>query len=200
MKQHNNVRWIWAILFIFTIIAFISNVIIYAQSSENYEIKKSAITQGGVSSQSNNYHNVDAIGQSSAIGTSSSENYTVSAGFLSENEQVVTDVYRKFSSTLPNKFRLFQNYPNPFNPVTNIEYHLPRTAEVKLIVYDIKGHVVRQFSIGSVSAGSYTVVWDGKDSAGKTVASGMYFYRINMKSVDADQQSYVDVKKMILMK
>jgi hypothetical protein len=69
-----------------------------------------------------------------------------------------------------------QAYPNPFNPRTTIELSLPRTGEVSLKVYDLRGALVRTLVAGELSAGSHQVVWDGTSDAGRAVASGIYFY------------------------
>jgi len=73
---------------------------------------------------------------------------------------------------------LAQNFPNPFNPSTNIKFSLPRTENVQLSVYDVKGRMVRTLVNGSEEAGEHTVMWDGKDSGGNSVSSGTYFYRL----------------------
>jgi Leucine-rich repeat (LRR) protein len=104
------------------------------------------------------------------------------------------------AATLPETMALYQNYPNPFNPSTTIDYQMPHTAEVTLTIYDVNGHLVRQLVRGVIPAGYHSAPWDGTDDTGKAVASGMYFYRINIKTIGAKQSSYVAVKRLILMK
>ncbi len=77
------------------------------------------------------------------------------------------------------RFRLGQNRPNPFNPRTTIEYSLPRLSRAKLVVFDARGGVVRELVDASMSAGPHTVAWDGMDSSGRPVASGIYWYRLD---------------------
>jgi hypothetical protein len=101
---------------------------------------------------------------------------------------------------VPDKFALLQNYPNPFNPETRIEYHLPQPSEVKLIIYDVRGQLVRELVQGIKPAGYHSIVWDSWNSYGKKVATGIYIYRIEMRSRGAKEQRFVDVKKMVLMK
>ena len=79
---------------------------------------------------------------------------------------------------LPQSFSLSQNCPNPFNPETAIRYDLPVEAKVSLFVYDIGGQRVRLLVDEEKEAGRHTVVWDGKDEAGREVASGIYLYRL----------------------
>ena len=88
---------------------------------------------------------------------------------------------------------LGNNYPNPFNPETTISYQLPENSEVELAVYNLKGQKVKQLVSDQLSAGQYSVVWNGKDDNGKSVSSGIYFYK--MKT-----DNFEKTKKMILMK
>ena len=101
---------------------------------------------------------------------------------------------------VPLTFKLNQNYPNPFNPETSIEFQLPFMSEVILDIYNLQVHVVRRLVHLTKSAGYHTVQWDGRDEAGLLVASGIYFYRIDIKPQDSGQQPYVDVRKMLLLK
>ncbi len=78
---------------------------------------------------------------------------------------------------------LLQNYPNPFNPETWIPYALAADADVWLAIYNLQGELVRTFERGRQSAGVYVnreqaVYWDGQDSTGQPVASGVYFYQL----------------------
>jgi hypothetical protein len=71
------------------------------------------------------------------------------------------------------------NYPNPFNPWTTIRYELPQSSTVRLSVHDAQGRLVRILVPGALtSAGSHTVAWDGTNTRGRSVASGVYHYRL----------------------
>lgn len=94
---------------------------------------------------------------------------------------------------IPEAYALYQNYPNPFNPTTTIRYDLPEAAEVFLTIYDIKGRVVNQLQVGSQSAGSYALQWNGASQAGLQVATGVYLCRIQTAS-------YSHVIKMLYLK
>jgi hypothetical protein len=94
---------------------------------------------------------------------------------------------------IPSDYILEQNYPNPFNPETRINYSIPEPAYVKLSIYDINGILVRTLYEGNQSAGRYQTVWDGENSSGMKVGSGVYFYRIQANS-------FVQTRKMILLK
>jgi hypothetical protein len=91
---------------------------------------------------------------------------------------------------------LDQNYPNPFNPVTKIAFTLREAASVRLCVYDIAGRLVRLLEEGLLDAGRHEVTWDGQDSDGEKVASGVYFY-----SLEAPQTpSLTESKKMVIVR
>ncbi len=74
---------------------------------------------------------------------------------------------------------LHQNVPNPFNPSTTISYELKASGQVDLQVFDVAGRLVRTLFRGSEEAGRHEKVWLGRDRAGRTVAAGVYFYRLN---------------------
>ena len=83
----------------------------------------------------------------------------------------------------PETTALLPNYPNPFNPETWIPYRLAQPADVTLTIYDAKGVVVRQFDLGYQPVGYYTneiqaAHWDGRNSLGELVGSGVYFYQL----------------------
>ncbi len=79
---------------------------------------------------------------------------------------------------LPNTFALYQNYPNPFNPTTTITYYLPQGSDVKLTVHNILGQQVKQLVNERQDAGEHHVTWHGANDNGKSVASGVYLYRL----------------------
>lgn len=70
------------------------------------------------------------------------------------------------------------NYPNPFNPETTIAYSVPKAGLTSLKVYNTKGQLVRSLVDGVREAGNHSVVWNGMDSSGNSVSSGLYFYRL----------------------
>ena len=79
----------------------------------------------------------------------------------------------------PERARLAANTPNPFNPRTTIHYGLARSGPVRVRVHDVAGRRVRTLVDDSLSAGWHQVVWDGQDDAGRSVASGRYFVRVD---------------------
>jgi hypothetical protein len=93
---------------------------------------------------------------------------------------------------LPSAFDLQQNYPNPFNPKTRIALNLPVASDWSIKVYNVAGQVVKDYS-GHSDAGIVEVIWEGTDNSGRSVASGIYFYKATANSFSA-------TKKMVLMK
>ncbi len=92
-----------------------------------------------------------------------------------------------------NSSGMLGNFPNPFNPSTTIFFSLDEPAEVELVVYNILGQEVTCLVSRWYDVGEYQVVWDGNDSRGNPVGSGVYFYRLR-----TGQQS--QTRKMILLK
>jgi hypothetical protein len=101
--------------------------------------------------------------------------------------------YSNPEMAIPTKFALHQNSPNPFNPTTRVAFDMPAAGDVEITVFNVLGQRVTDLVNGYREAGSYEVIWDGKDDAGQSVASGVYFYRIK-----TDQ--FNDTKKMLLLK
>ena len=100
---------------------------------------------------------------------------------------------------LVQSYALGQNYPNPFNPSTRISYALPTAGMVTLHVFNLLGQQVTTLVNGPMTAGTHETVWDGRDAAGRVVASGIYLYRIEVKGPDGGE-AYSAVRKMALVK
>lgn len=89
---------------------------------------------------------------------------------------------------LPLVTELAQNYPNPFNPETTIHFDLATETSVTLRVYDMTGQVVRTLVQGSLQPGTYTQLWDGRNTAGIKVGSGVYFYELQAGSFSSKKK------------
>lgn len=94
----------------------------------------------------------------------------------------------------PREFALFQNYPNPFNPATTIKFALPFNSNVKISVFNILGEQVAVLLDQVKEVGYHNVSWNANQ-----LASGVYFYNIEAKSVDG-AKTFNAVKKMMLIK
>jgi hypothetical protein len=103
-------------------------------------------------------------------------------------QDLITGIKGKNSSTLVSSYDLKQNYPNPFNPGTVIKYQTPKAGLVKIKVYDILGREIAVLVNNEKPAGEYSVTFDGG-----RFSSGVYFYTIQAGN-------YSTTKKMILLK
>jgi flagellar hook assembly protein FlgD len=90
-------------------------------------------------------------------------------------------------------FDLEQNFPNPFNSVTQFWISVPKWERVRLEVYDVLGRRVRTLLNREMLPGRYRLSWDGRDDAGKPVASGMYF-------VWFSSENQIKVRKVLLLR
>ena len=111
----------------------------------------------------------------------------------------VTTSIAGVSPAVAQSYALGQNYPNPFNPSTKISYTLPVAGAVTLHVFNLLGQQVATLVNGPMTAGTHETVWDGRDAAGRVVASGIYLYRIEVKGPDGGE-AYSAVRKMALVK
>ncbi|MFC1693888.1 FlgD immunoglobulin-like domain containing protein [Candidatus Latescibacterota bacterium] len=92
---------------------------------------------------------------------------------------------------IPAAFSLHPNYPNPFNPITTIDFSIPESGFVTLLIYNIMGQKVRELVAENMKAGVHSVVWDGKDDEGTSVASGIYISRLKTGGQIAVQRMMV---------
>lgn len=108
----------------------------------------------------------------------------------------IANLQRLLASLLPEKTTLLPNYPNPFNPETWIPYHLANPGDVTLTIYNSQGTTVRQLKLGHQRAGYYTnrsraAYWDGRNSVGERVASGVYFYTVTAGDFTATRKMLI---------
>ncbi|MCK4371595.1 MAG: T9SS type A sorting domain-containing protein, partial [candidate division Zixibacteria bacterium] len=110
-----------------------------------------------------------------------------------ERFDLATSVEDDHLATLPGTAQLHQNYPNPFNPTTTISFSLSRTTDVSLTVYNALGQKVKQLACARLPAGIHACEWDGSSDGGGSVASGVYFYRLQTGETSHS-------RKMLLLK
>ncbi|RPI16204.1 MAG: T9SS C-terminal target domain-containing protein [Ignavibacteriae bacterium] len=89
---------------------------------------------------------------------------------------------------LPLVFNLYQNFPNPFNPSTTISFDIPKSSDVKIVIYDITGKVITELLNEHMTPGTYNTQWDASN-----LASGIYFYQLIT-------DDFIESKKMVLIK
>jgi hypothetical protein len=93
----------------------------------------------------------------------------------------------------PGHYHLGDAAPNPFGGRTTIQFTLPLSSPVRLVVYDVAGRVVRTLVDETVPAGYHATEWDGRDDAGRTLVRGIYFYRL-------DAGTFHSQKRVLLLK
>ena len=101
---------------------------------------------------------------------------------------IITDVEDEITGNFPENFNLAQNYPNPFNPTTTINYSIPNSSFVKLVVYNSIGQEIATLVNETIAAGNHNVEFDASN-----LPSGIYFYKLQAGA-------FVETKKMILLK
>jgi hypothetical protein len=126
-------------------------------------------------------------------GTDHLNSITVVKSTLNQPDQIPTSSPGPEEPTLPSDYALQQNYPNPFNPETVIAYELPRASKVELSIFNVLGQQVVTLVDSERPAGAHQVVWDGRDAAGRRVASGLYLYRLVT-------DSFAETRKMLLVR
>ncbi|MDO9577159.1 MAG: FlgD immunoglobulin-like domain containing protein [Candidatus Cloacimonadales bacterium] len=91
--------------------------------------------------------------------------------------------------------KLFQNSPNPFNPSTTISFELyTETSEnTELVIYNLKGQLIKTLVSEPLSAGRHSYVWNGTDESGKKVSNGIYFYKLT-------SGDYSETRKALMLK
>ena len=103
--------------------------------------------------------------------------------------------------------RLLQNYPNPFNPETWIPFQLAQNAPVSISIYNVKGQLIRTIDLVNNKAGIYVTkdkaaYWDGRDSLGEKVASGVYYYTLQVGAAipQIGAGNIIATRKMVIVK
>ena len=99
-----------------------------------------------------------------------------------------TVVEENLEATLPQLFFLAQNYPNPFNGGTVIRFDLSAGSQVELAVYNLAGQKVAALADGFRHAGSYSLHWDGRDTAGHRLGNGVYVYRLRAGALEESRR------------
>lgn len=116
------------------------------------------------------------------------DDFTIFADFGATSVEVAGS-----QAGVPDRYVLHAASPNPFNPKTTIRYGLPAAGRVTLSIFDVEGRVVRSLVNTTQAAGNYALVWDGADGAGRRVASGVYFYRL-------DAGAFSQTQKLVMAK
>ena len=170
----------------------IFNGLVYATGT--VKIKAESEIEGSVVA-----HKLKEINEGASVTYNESTAQELSTKIFIEGEELAQApaafVLTKF---IQRETKLAQNYPNPFNPETWIPYRLAKDADVIIEIYNISGQLTRTLYLGNQNAGNYlgkgdAAYWDGRNSSGQKVASGLYFYTLQAGDFSA-------VRKIILVK
>jgi hypothetical protein len=160
-----------------------------ARAQAAHSMRASVIGSAGAPGSSGSFRSNGTLGQSTPIGIGAAASKKVYAGFWGRTWSLTAVdenpvVYRNV---------LFQNYPNPFNPSTTIEYSLEGTGAARIVIFSVDGRRIRTLDGGVKPPGLYRAIWDGKNDHGQSVATGIYFYRL-------EAGRFAAVKKMLVLR
>ena len=110
-----------------------------------------------------------------------------------EGKEILAGIALLKITPVPARYALGQNYPNPFNPTTTIRFELPEDTHTRIAIYDLLGREIVQLANRPIRAGYHQVVWQGRDTFGNAVPSGMYFYRM-------EANGFSSTRKMVFLK
>ena len=104
------------------------------------------------------------------------------------------------NETVLKEFHLYQNYPNPFNSTTIIPFELPQKSKVEITIYDVVGRRIKILISGEFNKGMHNISWNGTNQTGQQVASGVYFYSFNVKTLYGNDAIFVKSAKLLLLR
>ena len=106
---------------------------------------------------------------SNGSGYDSTLEWIISSGTINVEDNLIT---------VNNLF--LTNYPNPFNPTTTIKFNIANTTtNLDLIISNLQGQTIRKIHFDRLTKGKHSILWNGKDKNGKSVASGVYLYKLS---------------------
>jgi len=158
------------------------------QSGGPYELTWSTL-EGGGASTGGPYLVTGVAGQYDA-GTMSGGPYEVQGGFAAIGGVVTAVNDPERPAQTPTSLRF---YPNPFNPTGTVELRLAKSEHVRITVYDVGGRLVRTLTDERRPQGVHLVSWDGADSSGRQVSSGVYLLVV-------EAGSFREARKITMLK
>ena len=150
---------------------FILTTFVFAQ---DLQLKQIVISSGAVQSE----RLKGTVGQP-VIGTTTTDNYILSAGFWGSVSRMFLDVDDEV--VLPTEYSISNAYPNPFNPVTNIDIAVPESGLMQFAIYDILGRQVFEHKQTFANPGHYRFSWSGKNNHGSSLSSGVYLLTVRFE-------------------
>jgi len=111
---------------------------------------------------------------------------------LSELNVSATSLHEDRQSQ-PKQFQLYPAYPNPFNMSTTIKFQIKTNQHIRITIFDVNGRIVNTILNSKVAAGNYKITWNGKNTTGNEMASGIYFARVSVSN-------YISTLKLVMIK
>ena len=123
-------------------------------------------------------------------------------GESSKNSELDKPIFadREQDKIIPDIYSLSNAYPNPFNPSTTIRYELPRQSSVTVVIYNIRGQKVKEYSYSSQNAGAHLLTWNGQNQYGAKAASGLYIIRFKAQALEGEAEVFQKSLKVIMLK
>ncbi len=112
---------------------------------------------------------------------------------ISDTSETATETSFDFDNGLPTEFVIEKAYPNPFNPTTKIRYGVSTPTSVNIVIYDMTGRLISDYKIGEKTPGWHEFTWQGTDSHGQQVSTGMYL--VTMRAEEHFQKQKVTFLK-----
>ena len=152
-----------------------------ARGADAYELLRTAYSGAAVAASNGTYSLGATLGEAGVVGVASGQTYDLSEGFWGNVYRIIaTDAPEFPESSIHWVNGLRNNFPNPFGSATTIEYSVAHTSPVKLTIYNVLGRRISTLIHGPVGPGSHRVIWNGRDTSGRLVGSGVYFYRLDI--------------------
>jgi hypothetical protein len=141
--------------------------------AQDVQLKQVVISSGAIQSE----RMKGTVGQP-VIGTTTTDNYILSAGFWGSISRIFLDVE---NVVVPIEYSISKAYPNPFNPVTNIDITVPESGVMQFAIYDILGRQVFEHKQTFANPGHYRFSWSGKNNHGSSLSSGVYLLTVQFE-------------------
>ena len=142
--------------------------------AQDLQLKQIVISSGAVQSE----RLKGTVGQP-VIGTTTTDNYILSAGFWGSISQMFLNVDGE--AVMATEYVISKAYPNPFNPVTNIDITVPQSGLMQFAIYDILGRQVFEHKQTFANPGHYRFSWSGKNNHGSSLSSGVYLLTVQFE-------------------
>jgi len=174
-------RWAWSVA--------LATPVLFPVGASSYELTRVVFSGGAVSTSGPSHTLRGTVGESGVVGLVADASHVLHGGFWGGIWRLVaTDATPDVASEIRFENSLRSSTPNPFRSSTVIEYSVAHRSPVTLTLYDVTGRRTARLVDAVHEPGRYRTRWDGVDVSGHPVASGVYFYRIEIGSWSATRK------------